>query len=73
MDRYLRERFLYRLSQSKEGKNYILKGASVFQVWQGIPHRATKDIDLLGFGSNEPEKLKAGFEKILESDYQDGI
>lgn len=73
LERYARERFLYRLSQSELGKNYILKGASVFQVWQGIPHRVTKDIDLLGFGSNEPEKLKAGFEKILESDYQDGI
>ena len=30
LDRYTRERFLYRLSQSEIGNKYILKGASVF-------------------------------------------
>lgn len=28
-ERYLRERFLYRLSQSKKADDYILKGATV--------------------------------------------
>jgi len=35
LDRYTRERFLYRLSQSGLADKFILKGASVFQVWLG--------------------------------------
>jgi predicted nucleotidyltransferase component of viral defense system len=73
LDRYTRERFLYRLSRSSFCNNFILKGASVFEVWQGNPHRPTKDIDLLGFGSNSPEQLKSDFEKICQIECDDGI
>lgn len=73
LDRYTRERFLYRLSQSEIGNKYILKGASVFQVWGGSPHRPTRDIDLLGFGSNNPQTVKQIFEEICQQEYQDGI
>ena len=72
LDRYTRERFLYRLSQSSIGKNY-LEIATVFQVLLGDPHRPTRDIDLLGFGSNNPEILKADFEKVCQSKYEDGL
>ena len=40
LDRYTRDRFLYRLSQSELAQQYILKGASVFQVWLGQRIRA---------------------------------
>ena len=73
LDRYFRERFLYRLSQSPQADRFILKGASVFQVWLGNPHRTTKDVDLLGFGSNDPEELKQTFSQILQQSYDDGI
>jgi predicted nucleotidyltransferase component of viral defense system len=73
LDRYARERFLYRLSQSKSSQQYILKGASVFQVWLGNPHRSTKDIDLLGFGSNAPQTVEKIFAEICQLDCNDGI
>lgn len=45
------ERFLYRLSQSKYSKNFVLKGALMLNVWEqsSLP-RPTLDIDLLGKG-----------------------
>ncbi len=73
LDRYTRERFLYRLAESSIGKDYILKGASVFQVLLGDPHRPTRDIDLLGFGNNDPEILKANFEKVCQIKCEDGL
>ncbi|MGL6342779.1 MAG: nucleotidyl transferase AbiEii/AbiGii toxin family protein, partial [Waterburya sp.] len=73
LDRYSRERFLYRLSQSKLSQQYILKGASVFQVWLGNPHRNTRDIDLLGFGSNNPQTVQEIFTEICQQTYDDGI
>lgn len=73
LERYTRERFLYRLSQSQQADKFILKGASVFQVWLGNPHRNTNDIDLLGFGSNEPQEMERMFAKILQQPCDDGI
>lgn len=45
--RYVMERFLYRVGVSSYRDNFILKGANVFQVWTGKPHRATRDLDAL--------------------------
>ncbi len=53
MIRYANERLLYRLAQSPSGQDFVLKGATLFTVWFGRPHRATRDIDLLGRG--EPD------------------
>ena len=47
LTRYALERLLYRLSRSNEGKNFVLKGAMLFQLWTGTPHRPTRDLDLL--------------------------
>ena len=41
---------LYRLAKSPHGARFVLKGATLFTVWTGQPHRATRDVDLLGFG-----------------------
>lgn len=52
LTRYALERFLYRLSQSQYCDTFILKGALLFSIWSNEPHRATRDIDLLGYGDN---------------------
>jgi len=50
MNQYALERLLYRLSVSAHRDGFLLKGAMLFTVWEGAPHRMTKDLDLLGFG-----------------------
>ena len=47
------ERLLYRLSKSEFADCFILKGAAMLLVWMGDAIRPTKDIDLLGFRSEE--------------------
>ena len=59
LTRYAIERLLFRLAASKYRNQFILKGAMLFVAWQHIPHRVTKDEDLLGFGDSSPEVLKA--------------
>ena len=46
--RYGVERLLCRLSASSHRERFVLKGATLFTVWEGAPHRATMDLDLLG-------------------------
>jgi len=56
---YAIERFLYRLAYSHYADQFILKGALLFRIW-GLPtYRPTRDIDLLGYTSNEVESLVA--------------
>ncbi len=74
LTRYAGERLLYRLSQSKYEKQFVLKGASLFTLWKGQPHRATRDIDLLGFGDPSEEHLYSVFKKVLSAEsVDDGI
>ena len=47
------ERMLYRLASSRYRDHFLLKGALLFTLWYDAPHRATRDIDLLGFGSRD--------------------
>ncbi len=51
LERYVLERFLFRLSQSQFCNQFILKGAALFILWLENPHRTTRDIDLLGYGA----------------------
>jgi len=39
----------------------MLKGATLFVVWEGEPHRPTRDVDLLGLGEDSAERLRAVF------------
>jgi predicted nucleotidyltransferase component of viral defense system len=64
---YAIERFLYRLSISKHAKDFVLKGATLFTLWEGFPHRQTRDVDLLGFGDKSVETLVEVFKTILVS------
>ena len=62
--RYGIERLLYRLSISEHRQRFVLKGAQLFTIWHPIPHRITRDLDLLGFGSCEVADLIAVFRDL---------
>ena len=64
LTRYGLERLLYRLSISPHASQFILKGAALFQLWTGQPHRSTRDLDLLGYGAPSPERLQTIFIEI---------
>jgi predicted nucleotidyltransferase component of viral defense system len=59
--RYAIERLLYRLTQSKHADRFLLKGAMLFAIWSPEAHRPTRDVDLLGFGSDDVEGIKRVF------------
>ncbi len=65
LTRYCIERLLYRLSRSSHRDSFILKGAMLFTVWRGFPHRRTRDVDLLGFGDPTPQHVAAVFREII--------
>jgi predicted nucleotidyltransferase component of viral defense system len=66
LTRYALERLLYRLGQSKFHDQFLLKGAMLFAVWGGEVHRPTRDVDLLGFGSNELPQVVKIFQEICQ-------
>jgi len=59
LTRYALERLLYRLSLSPHRERFVLKGAMLLTVWFDEPHRATRDVDLLGFGDLIRKQPKA--------------
>ena len=72
--RYAIERLLYRLSRSRHRNNFVLKGAMLFAIWEGSPHRPTQDLDLLGFGDRSPDRIAAVFRDLCEISVEgDGI
>ncbi|WP_196799347.1 MULTISPECIES: nucleotidyl transferase AbiEii/AbiGii toxin family protein [unclassified Thioalkalivibrio] len=73
LTRYALERFLYRLSTSSHADQFLLKGALLFDLWFDIPHRPTRDADLLGFGSAELPHLEAVFRDVCSVEQDDGI
>lgn len=73
LTRYVLERFLYRLSTSKHKDSFVLKGAMLVTTWLDNAHRPTRDVDLLGFGSSQPEGILAIFEEICAIDADDGV
>lgn len=71
--RFALERILYRLAQSKYADRYLLKGALLFTLWYDMPHRATRDADLLGFGASDLESVAQVFREIAAVSVDDGI
>lgn len=67
MLQYALQRFLYRLSVSEYASSFLLKGAWLFVMWNNSLHRPTKDIDFLGFGSNDKQVLLTMFKQIAGS------
>ena len=75
LQRYANERILHRLGESEHRESFVLKGAVLFVLWTGAPHRATKDLDLLGHGDLEPDRLREIFASLFETpvDPSDGL
>lgn len=74
LTRYGLERLLYRLARSSYADQFVLKGAALFQLWTGQPHRSTRDLDLLGKGSPSPERLQKMFQDVCFIDVEnDGL
>lgn len=74
LTRYGLERLLYRLGVSPYRDRFILKGAMLFSLWSADLHRATRDIDLLGFVDNTPETLEGIFRDVCtQSVPSDGL
>ena len=72
--RYAIERLLYRLSVSRHVGDFVLKGATLFTIWMGSPHRSTKDLDLLGRGSPDVDRLVSVFREIAAIEFpKDGL
>jgi predicted nucleotidyltransferase component of viral defense system len=71
--RYALERLLYRLSQSKHADTFVLKGALLFAIWYDLPHRSTRDADLLGFGASDLASIGQTFRDIASVQVSDGI
>lgn len=67
------ERLLYRLSISAHAPNFLLKGALLFSLWYDLPHRPTRDVDLLGYGPDDIDSAIAAFSEICQIAVDDGI
>ena len=67
------ERLLYRLSVSAHAPNFLLKGALLFSVWYDLPHRPTRDVDLLGYGPDDIDSAITAFREISQIVVDDGI
>ena len=72
--RYINERFLYRLSVSEYRDRFILRGATLFTVWNSEPHRSTRDIDLMAEGDSSPAVIRDILANICTEHVQpDGV
>ncbi|MFA7323514.1 MAG: nucleotidyl transferase AbiEii/AbiGii toxin family protein [Candidatus Nanopelagicales bacterium] len=73
LTRYALERMLYRISIGEHRDEFLLKGALLFDVWFGTPSRPTRDIDLLGFGPADSQRIGDVFRAACTLDFPDGI
>ncbi len=73
LTRFALERLLYRLSLSRHAEHFVLKGAMLLITWLDEPHRATRDLDLLGFGNPSPDDMLTTFRGILAQDVNDAV
>ena len=71
--RFALERILYCLTQSQHADRFLLKGALLFTLWYDMPHRATRDADLLGFGASDLDSVAETFRDIAAMAVDDGI
>lgn len=71
--RFALERMLYRLTRSQHANRFLLKGALLFTIWYDMPHRATRDADLLGFGASDAASVADTFRDVATVAVADGI
>ena len=70
---YAMERFLYRLGRSQHAELFVLKGGLMTMTWAGEYARLTRDIDLLGRGTNSIEAVVARIREVLALEVEDGV
>ncbi|MEY3235609.1 MAG: hypothetical protein RL230_2880 [Pseudomonadota bacterium] len=73
LTRFALERLLFRLGQSAHADRFVLKGAMLMMSWFDDPHRATRDLDLLGFGDPSEDAMLGTFRDILSQEAEDGV
>jgi hypothetical protein len=73
LTRYALERLLHRLSLSPHRERFVLKGAMLLATWFDEPHRATRDVDLLGFGDPAHDALLGTFREVMSIEADDGV
>jgi predicted nucleotidyltransferase component of viral defense system len=73
LTRYALDRLLHRLSVSPHRERFVLKGAMLLATWFDEPHRATRDIDLLGFGDPAHDALLSTFREVMVIEAADGV
>jgi predicted nucleotidyltransferase component of viral defense system len=74
LTRYVLERLLFRLSQSTQRDRFVLKGAMLYALWYGQSYRATRDLDLLGYGSSVIADIEKAFRDICQTNViNDGL
>lgn len=73
LTRFALERFLFRLSRSRHAGRFVLKGGMLLISWFDDPLRATRDLDLLGYGDSNPPQVLATFRDILREESNDGV
>lgn len=74
LTRYANERLLFRLAGSAHRDQFVLKGATLFELWHDAVYRATRDMDLLGFGELAVERMRAVFRELCTVDVEpDGL
>jgi predicted nucleotidyltransferase component of viral defense system len=70
LTRYALERLLYRLSKSAHRDQFVIKGALLFSAWNEVPHRPTRDLDLLSFGTSDISRLEGMFREIVNTEVE---
>jgi hypothetical protein len=73
LTRYVLERLLHRLSITDYRDLFVLKGAMLMTTWFDVPFRPTRDLDLLGFGDDNPDATLAAFREICAVELDDGV
>ncbi len=72
LERFASQRLLYRLSISEHRNSFVLKGAVLLTIWSDTPYRATRDIDLLGWGEDSAARLESVFRDLCRIEIEDG-
>lgn len=71
LTKFALERVLFRISQSRHGNIFVLKGALLFELWTGERYRPTRDADFLAKGENTPERFVLIFKEICNATVAD--
>lgn len=74
LERFVAERFLYRLGQSPQKESFILRGAALLPLWSEHELRPTRDVDFLHRGPASPGAVRRAIEEVLAIEcLEDGL